>query len=376
MRRTLIVSFVSLALIPGCGGGGGGGPTGADVPAAAEALDEQVRTGLSRSAWMLSNIETGLLFMLQPDTALAPGITVAPDPAAGDHAVTISGRYDGNADGIAETTVAGRAAFRSDPASDWTGLDGQLTIDVAIPIVGHVYHGDVAFAIDGDDRRLSGSGTFANPLNATSTTVSVPAGAPLIVRASTSGAGAAPNGCGYSLEGQARIQVEGPSGTLASWWTFSPASTGVTVHDATFTDAAGQATTLPDSIVELRCGGSGTIADWAASFDQQWACLPSESGRATIRIAVAGADRLSITDEDPPGSGDVNRYEATVLGASPHAVRGFFIAGSAGSRYREDFNWTLGKNGSGFTQVSSYRYIEGPQAGRGGVCVASARRLP
>jgi hypothetical protein len=60
----------------------------------------------------------------------------------------------------------------------------------------------------------------------------------------------------------------------------------------------------------------------------------------------------------------------------PRAIRGFFVAGPMGNRYREDFNWTLAPDNNGFTQTSRYVYIEGPSTGRGGICAARATRIP
>jgi hypothetical protein len=88
---------------------------------------------------------------------------------------------------------------------------------------------------------------------------------------------------------------------------------------------------------------------------------------------VTGTNTVTITDEDPRGA-PPSTYTATTIGSNPHAIRGFFVAGPAGSRYREDFNWTMRRSLSGFAQSSSYAFIEGPQQGRGGLCVASAPR--
>ena len=92
-------------------------------------------------------------------------------------------------------------------------------------------------------------------------------------------------------------------------------------------------------------------------------------------MAAAGSDTVTITDEDPPGSGSTRTYTATMVAGSPHALRGFFIAGPAGNRYREDFTWTRTKNGNGFSQFSVYTYIEGPNLGKGGICGATATKL-
>jgi hypothetical protein len=101
--------------------------------------------------------------------------------------------------------------------------------------------------------------------------------------------------------------------------------------------------------------------------------LPAEFGEFTTRITVKNSTTVSmLDDEDTPDEA----YDATVIGTSARAIRGFFIDGPDGARYREDFNWTLNPNGSGFSQTSRYRYIEGTQVGLGGICVARATRIP
>jgi len=199
------------------------------------------------------------------------------------------------------------------------------------------------------------------------------AGTPLLVKPATGAAGAVSNACGYSLEGPMDLEVTGSSGTLKSTWNFSSNSASVTVNNRTFTDSLGQTTMLPDSTVDIPCG-SGGIKDWEGTYDQDWACLPRESGSATITMSATGADTVAITDEDPPGSGDQSMYAAAAIGANPHSLRGFFISGPMGFRYREDFNWTMRSSLSGFAESSYYVYFEGPNVGKGGLCVASAPR--
>jgi hypothetical protein len=243
--------------------------------------------------------------------------------------------------------IAPAASSRDDPDFSWSGLGGQVSVDVNIPVVGHVYHANVAFTVATTERRLSGTGTLTDPSSGNRTTMAVEAATPLIVRPATGGAGAVSNACGHGLEGQVRLAVEGSTGTLRSTWRFSSSSPGVSISGASFTDPSGQTTALPNSTVDLRCGSGGSIDDWVATFDQDYACLPRESGQSTITIAASGPGSITVGDEDPPGSGDVETYE--------------------------DFNWTPGKGG-GFTQVSSYTCFEGPNAGTGGLCAASARR--
>jgi len=372
--RNLIAPAALLLLASGCRGGGGSDAQGA-VPAAATAMDSRLKTSMVRVLPMVASIESSLVFLLNPGTPMAPDVTVLPDttPGALPHTVTFSGPYDGNGDGFNETTVSGRATFNDDPDFSWSGLGGQVSVDVIIPIVGHVYHANLAFTVATTERRLSGSGMFTDPLSGNRTTMAVDAATPLIVRPATGGAGAVSNACGHSLEGRVRLSVEGSTGTLRSTWNFSSSNPGASISSASFTDPSGQTTALPDSTVDLRCGSSGSINDWVATFDQNYACLPRESGQSTITIAASGPGSITVGDEDPPGSGDVKTYAATIVAANPHAVRGSFEGGPVGNRYREDFNWTLGKGG-GFSQVSSYTYFEGPNAGKGGLCVASARR--
>jgi hypothetical protein len=169
-----------------------------------------------------------------------------------------------------------------------------------------------------------------------------------------------------------RLDFTGSDGTLTSYWNFNSASSSATVTGASFTDSSGTTTALPNSSVTLACGSSGTINDWAGVFEQTWACFPFEFGHATITLVVSGANTLTIVDEDPPGSGITKTYDATLIGSNAYAVSGFFIGGSG--TYREDFNWTLRRNLSGFSQLSHFVYISGPGTGAEGVCVARGIR--
>jgi hypothetical protein len=314
-----------------------------------------------------------LVGAFNPGTPLAQGITMTPDLTGPPNSFTFTGPYDGNGDGFNETTVTGKATFASDPNVDWSGVIGQATVDVNIPILGHVYHADINFSITSDERQLSGTGMLTNPITGTTTTMTVPAATPLLIKPAT-GAGAVSNACGYSMEGPMRLEVTSSSGTLSTTWNFSFISALVLANNRTFTDSAGLLTTLPDTSVDTPCGGTVTINDWIGVYNQDWACLPRETGKATLTLSVTAADTVNIVDEDPPGSGDTSEYSAMTIGPQAHVLRGFFIGGPPGFHYREDFNWTMRKSLSGFAQISSYEYIEGPNMGRRGICVASAPR--
>lgn len=360
---------VGLALLVSCAGSTG------DIPFGAKVLDDGVKAVMVGLGPVVARIESNFIFIMNPGNPMAQGVAVLPDnsPGAPSHSFTFSGAFDGNGDGHKGTNMTGRVTFGTDPATGWSTLTGDATLDINIPALGQVYRGTVAYSATSTERRLSGSGTVNIALTGITGKVTVDPAAPLVVRTATGAPGAVANACGYSLDGVVQVEVQGPTGTLKSSWSFSPNSPGASVQGATFLDTSGQTVVLPDSVVELRCGSGGAIGDWAGTYLQDWACLPRESGQATLTIAVTGPSTIRITDEDPPGSGDINSYDASVVGVSPRAVRGFFIAGLPGSQYREDFNRSLADNGS-FSQISLYTFLQAPATS--GICVATARRVP
>jgi hypothetical protein len=312
-----------------------------------------------------------LIGAFNPGTFLAQGVTMTPDtsPGAPPNSFTFTGPYDGNSDGINETTLTGKVAFATAPNVGWSGATGQVTIDVNIPILGDVYHADINFSITSTERQLTGSGTFFDPLTGNTTTMTVATATPLVIKSATGAAGAMSNTCGYSLNGPVQLQVTGSTGTLRSTWNFSANSATVTTNNRTFTDNAAVTTALPDSTVNVPCGDTGTINDWVGTYHVEWACLPQEVGNFNTTLTVTGGTTITAD------AGDPDSYSASMIGPNPHATRGFFIDGPVGSRYREDFNWTLRKNLSGFSQTSVYIFTEGAFAGTGGICVASGERV-
>jgi hypothetical protein len=232
----------------------------------------------------------------------------------------------------------------------------------------HVYHGNIAFDLGMSEHRVSGTGTFSNPVSGTTTTMTASASDPLTMKLADGTANARANACAHSFHGAVQLSVAGSDGTLASQWRFASDSSTVAVTGATFTTPGGQSTAIPDTSVDLGCDGANNINDWVGRYQIRWACLPAEFGEFTTRITVKNSTTVSmLDDEDTPDEA----YEATVIGTSARAIRGFFIDGPDGGRYREDFNWTLNPNGSGFSQTSRYRYIEGTQV----ASAASASRV-
>lgn len=369
---TLLAGFV---LLFGCGGG-----SGSNVPAEAVETRSITQSEMVRLGPLVTLLESNFMHLANPGTTPAQGIVLQLDssPGAPPHHYTLSGTFDGNGDGHAGTTLTGSITYGADPtdfSTGWVSATGQMDLLIDVPLLGNVYQGTIHFSATGSERQLWGSGTATHPLTGASATVNVPANAPLTVRVAAD-ANTQANACGYSLDGTVQVEAVRSTGTLSSHWFFSPVSSSVSVQNATFASAGGQLTDLPDQSVNLPCSSSGNIQNWAAVFDQDWSCLPRESGQARLTIAVTGADTLTISDEDPPGSGSSQSYTATVIGADAHAIRGFFIAGPAGSRYREDFTWTLAADGSSFNQFSTYTYFEGLNTGVMGLCAATARRVP
>jgi len=366
----IVPTVLVFALLSGCGGSDSASNT---IPPQAAAMVSKLKSGMVRSVQRLAGYEASLVFVLNPGSPLSSNISLAPDNTLGapPFSYVFSGPFDGNQDGYEETTLNGKASFVSDPASAWDGLDGQATINAQIPGGLHGYAGEMQFTITPTQGQVSGTGTFSVALG-DQTSLTIDPAKPLVIKPATGLPGAVDNACGYSVDGDLHIDVNGSDGSYSSDWSFTSSQSNAAVSGASFTDTGGKTTNLPNSSVKLDCGSGGSINDWAGTYTQNWSCFPQESGQATLTLAVNGANSISITDEDPPGSGDINVYPATVLGSSPHVVKGFFIGGPPGSTYREDFIWTLGLDGR-FTQTSVYVYQEGPQTGHGGFCVGSAK---
>jgi hypothetical protein len=281
MRRSIAPTLMALVLMPACGGGGDAASPSA-VPVPASALDTKLKTNMVRFVPLVANIESSLVSVLNPGTPMAQGVAVTADtsPGAAPNSVRFSGPYDGNGDGFSETTLSGRATFVSDPATAWNGLDGQVTVDVSLPLLGHVYHADVAFAILPDQKRLSGSGTFTEPLSGDSVTMTVAASSPLVVKSADGTAGAASNACGNSLSGQMRLVATGAAGTLTSFFNFNPSSPSVAVNGTSFTDTSGQTTALPDSSWTFAAAApAASTIGWPHSTRTGPACRASPARR-------------------------------------------------------------------------------------------------
>jgi hypothetical protein len=371
----------SLGSLYGCGGSDYNAPAPAPAPAPPAAPGAVMMSTLSgdmtRSMTRIANLEAGSVLVFNAGSALSPNVTATLDMSAGAPPNTFihGGTYDGNGNGQNETTVNVRTTFVNNPTdfiAGFNGAQGTAAVDINILGLMHVYHGDLAFMLGMNEHRVSGSGTFNNPLSGVTTTMNISTADPLTMKLADGSANARPNACAHSFNGPIQLSVAGPAGTLASQWRFAYNSTSVAVTGSTFTAPGGQPTALPDASLDLGCAGNNSINDWNGRFRIRWACLPAETGEFNTTIAVKNATTVTMIDD---GDTAAEAYDASLIGASARAIRGFFIDGPVGSRYREDFNWTLNLDGSGFSQTSRYVYFEGAQAGRGGICVARATRI-
>ena len=341
------------------------------VPANATALASYTKTGVKLVVPRMATFESMLPFLINPGSPGSGGQTF--NPTGAPNTYTFSVPLDGDGNGITETTVAGTAAFNGDPAGADVGFGGHL--DFTMNTAGGIgnFTGEMDFDVTATGREVSGGGTFVEGVTGNMTTLTVPAASPLVLKSATGGTNSVANVCGYSAQGDAGFEVAGPQGTLVSTWLFRSNKATVTVTGATYTDGSGNSTDLPDTEVTIPCGATGSLSDWAGVFVQVWACLPPEFGDAQLTLSVAGST-VNISDEDPVGSGDISTYSATPVAGNPHELRGYFIAGPAGNTYREDFSWKLTPNGATFSQISYYRYLEGPNVGTGGMCGGRATR--
>lgn len=387
--KLLALSFLMLSA---CGGDDGGSvmtqaPAGAPpppaappppvTPAEATTLQAKLASDMAGGVRSMAMVESGGVYTLVPGMPLTPSIVIANDTSAGapPNSYTFKGTYDGTGKGMLETTLDGRIAFVNNPTDFDAGFNGaQGSVSVGIDVIGllHVYRGNFSYAMGMTEHRVSGSGTFTNPLIGNTTTLTINPSEPLTMKPADGSSNARANACAHSFNGPMQISIAGPTGTLSSLWRFAYGSTSVASSGTTYTDTAGRTIALPDSTVELGCGSGGSINDWSGRFRIQWACLPQEHGEFNTTITVKNATTLTMIDD---GDTPAEAYEASMVGTSPRAIRGFFVDGPTGSRYREDFNWTLKPDGTGFSQISVYRYTEGPQTGRGGMCAARATRI-
>jgi len=364
--RTLLLSVLFLPFA-GCSSDSESNP----APAAATALSSYTTAGVKLVVPRMANFEAMLPFLLNPGSAGGGGSTLNPSGPPNTYAFSVP--LDGDGNGSNETTVAGTAVFNGDPATADIGFGGHLNFTMATAGGIGNFTGEMDFALTSAGRQVSGGGTFVEGVTGNMTTLAVPAASPLVLKAAKGGTNSVANVCGYSVQGDAQFEVQGAAGTLASTWQFRSNRASVVVTGATYTDNTGKSTDLPDAQVSIPCGGSGSLSDWNGTYLQHWACLPVEFGQATLTLTVSGGT-VTITDEDPPGSGDIATYTATPVAGNPHELRGHFTGGPAGNTYREDFSWKLLPNSNVQSEISYYAYLEGPNTGSGGMCGGRATR--
>ena len=366
--RYTMAGLAGAVLVATGGCGGDGKPNGSALPVGAVQMQTFISDGIEVLVPGLGSFDAVLPFLSNPSAPGAAGLVFTPDPSPGapPGSWVFDIPLDGDGDGATETVITGTAVLSGDPSAPAVGFSGtaELTID-GIEGLGD-FTGTVAFELTADGTLLSGQGTFVDQVGGTTTVMSVASESPLLIVVPIGQDGVAANACAYSLNGDVGVESSGPSGLLGMVWGFVTGRSTVRITDATYVDPEGQQTAIPDASVTVPCN-SGALADWNGVFLEDYACLSPEHGLAQLTIAVVGGSRLHIIDEDPPGSGDVNEFDAFPVAGNPHVVRGYFLAGPPGYTYREDFSWTLGESGVTFNQVSVYEYQEGVLLGSGGI---------
>lgn len=366
----------ALALLTaGCGDSGSDANS---LPADAEEMRTYLQSGVTLVMPRLGGAGAVFPFALSAGSPGAAGIQFDPDPTPGapPNSYVFTLDLDGDGNGSNETTFTGSATFNGDPANAGDGFGGHATLTMQTAGGLGTLTGDMDFLLTAAGGEVSGTGTFTEVITGNATTLTVPAGSPLQIQMAKGTANSVANACASSLNGDLKLDVDGPTGNMTSTWGFLNTRKTAAVTGASFTDKNNKTTAIPDANVTIPCGQTGGINDWAAEYLQNWACVPPEFGQATLTLTVANATTINISDEDPPNSGDIDTYQASAVAGNPHVVRGFFIGGPAGSTYREDFSWILAEDGSSFSQISNYVYQEGPNVGTGGLCGGTATRQP
>ena len=369
---------LSSTLIPLLVACGDSGSDSSSLPADAEEMRTYLRSGVTLVMPRLGGAGAVLIFALNPDSPGAAGIQFDPDPAPGapPHSYVFTVPLDGDGNGTNETTFTGQATFSDDPANAGDGFTGHVVLTMETAGGLGTLSGSLDFSLAPVGGEVSGTGTFTEVITGNATTLTVDPVHPLQIQMARGTANSVANACGSSLNGDLQFDVAGPTGAMTSTWGFANTRKTVAVTGAAFTDNNAKTTQIPDADVTIPCGQTGSISDWTGAFLQNWVCVPAEFGSATLTLSVTTADKISITDEDPPGSGQTDTYDATIVSGNPHVVRGFFIGGDVGNSYREDFSWILAADGNSFSQISKYVYQEGPNQGSGGICGGQASPAP
>lgn len=362
-----------LALLAACGSGSEGNA----LPDDAREMRDYVQDGVTLLLPRLGGLGGIFPVALNPGAPGSSDIQFTPDPTPGapPNSYVFTLGVDGDGNGSKETSFSGSATFNGNPATAWEGFAGSVTLTMTTAGGLGSLTGDLDFVLGATGGEVSGTGTFTEAITGNSTTVTVAPGAPLHIEMARGTSQSVANACASSLDGNIGVSVDGPTGTLNSTWEFKKDRKPARVTGASFTDADNTTTQIPDANVTIPCGQGRAMSTWVGDFVEDWSCVPAEQGTAALTLTVSGST-VNVSDEDPPGSGDVNTYSAAVVSGNPLVVRGFFLGGPPGNTYREDFSWVMDAGGAGFTSISKYVYQEGPNTGNGGFCGSRMTRAP
>lgn len=369
--------YLALLLAGACAdSSGGGGSVGVTNPTQAYAVGESALTFAG-----VAQLRLLVPVLLMPSMYAAAGITFELDtsPGAAPHTYDFVIPFDSNGDGTKNATLTGKTVLSSDPTVGGQLMPGfEAAVDVTLTNNGGqgVFEGELELFFDTNGGfRVWGTGTYDDAATGSSVSIQVDEADPLHIRTASDEPDQVANACIWSVDGTASLDATNDDGHYTADWVFSPTSTLIQVLNAFFAPAGGAQSPLPNSQFEVGpCPGEGALADWEGNFTFDWYCIPPESGTSALTIAVLDPSTLEITDEDPPGSGEILVYQAKRDANDPHVVHGSFEDGSGGGTYEENFTWILAADGQSFHQVSEYFMLTGPYAGMGGDCGGLALR--
>jgi len=305
---------------------------------------------------------------LAPALAAVKGITVTPGAAADSYMFHVP--VDTDDDGTNDATLDGTVTLSGGLFTFGPGFGG--TVDVIATLGGsQSISANLNFRMAANGTlELWGTGSLSDSTAGTDVSFSIDQATPLalvivIDQPVVAGAGVVPvaNLCELSGQGAVRVTAYSNSNEVLTYysalWTLRFDQKPIAVTEAMLSGSDETQTPLPDSTFEVECPAK-TIQDWAGTYDFNWFCNPEEEGTSVLVITVTGPDTIHIVD------GDLE-YDATAVPGNPHVVQGFFIDNGL---YREDFVWTLSRDGKAFTQQSAYELL--PPSTGGGICGGGA----
>jgi len=365
MRNVVLGSLLAAAVA--CSSGSGED----QLPAAAQqALDYLVAEMPDLDA-LIEGFGAVLPALLDPEARDEAGITFE---EGAENVFGFEIPFDTTGDGTADTTATGTVDFNRQPVpGENPGLTGAVNGIVRLSDGGTIFV-MATFEVTAEGLVVHGTIEVRDDADGFTTLITIPEDDPITAKAPTGDGEAVANFCTETLQGDASVEIEGPSVFFSAVLEFLFPSPTVKATDAQQGDSAETAEPLGDTTVNIGCDFS--IEDWVGTFDMQWICPPGDGGTNVQTFVVTGPDTLEVTKVTPPGSGisSPTIFTATADPGNPHVLRGEFTETEAFGTYTETFVYRLSADGSSFTQETEFTYIDGDLEGTGGPCSGVATK--